>query len=62
MISTSDFVPSKLAFSSASIEMIAVEKIAHLFIYMYKMFSLHLSICTEYDIIVTGDFNVPDIN
>lgn len=76
MIAVSDSVPSKLAFSSANIEMIAVELcltpkvlICCLYIpptsspvYLQNVLSTLESLSTEYDIIVTGDFNVPDIN
>ena len=72
MIAISDSVPSKLAFSSASIEMIAVELcLTHNFLYIPSdsspvnlqdvLFTLK-SLFTEYDIIVSGDFNIPSID
>ena len=76
MIAVSDSVPSKLSFSSANIEMIAVELCLTLkvlicclyippissHVYLQNVLSTLESLSTEYDIIFIGDNNVPDIN
>ena len=76
MIAVSDLILSKLIFSSDTIEMIAVELylspkvlICCLYIppncsptYLENVLIALDSLSADYDVIITGDFNVPDIN
>ena len=78
MIAISDSVQSKLAFSSARIKMIAFELCLtpkvhvliyclcipsnNLPVYLQDVLSTLESVSIEYDIIVSGDFTVPDIH